>query len=136
MPIDMTEPSSGNPFDANFLSSSELIVLNNRDRILSGIPGPSVVQGDGTSSQAWIHEPNSGRISDSYMLRNTLPEREPMGVVPYGASHQISSTQVQDRYMEGMPLSAASIATLLAARSDNQENLEKPVSSAPLIYPL
>ncbi|XP_027182960.1 homeobox protein ATH1 [Coffea eugenioides] len=136
MPIDMTEPSSGNPFDANFLSSSELIVLNNRDRILSGIPGPSVVQGDGTSSQAWIHEPNSGRISDSYMLRNTLPEREPMGVVPYGASHQISSTQVQDRYMEGVPLSAASIATLLAARSDNQENLEKPVSSAPLIYPL
>lgn len=136
MPIDMTEPNSGNPFDTNFLSSSELIVFNNRDRILSGIPGPSVVQGDGTSSQAWIHEPNSGRISDSYMLRNMQPEREFMGVVPYGASHQVSSTQVQDRYMEGMPLSAASIATLLAARSDNQENLEKPVSSAPLIYPL
>ncbi|KAL3500690.1 hypothetical protein ACH5RR_039783 [Cinchona calisaya] len=135
MSVDMTEPNSGIPFDTNFLSSSDFSVLNNRDRILSGFPGSSLVRGDSTSLQAWIQEPNSGRISDSYMLRNTQQEREPLGVFPYGASYQVSSTQVQDQYMEGMPLSAASIATLLAARFDTQKNRE-PVSSAPIVYPL
>lgn len=135
MSVDMAEPNSGNPFNTNFLSSSDLIALNNRDRIHSGFLGPSVIQGDSTSLQAWIHEPNSGRISESYVLKNMQPEREPLGVFPYGTSYQFSGTQDQDHYMEGMPLSASSIATILAARLDTQENLEKPVSSAALVYP-
>ncbi|KAL3498603.1 hypothetical protein ACH5RR_041335 [Cinchona calisaya] len=138
MPADMTDPNSGNPFSTNLISlgSSDMICFSNRDQIFSGFSGPSVVQSDNTSSQACIHEPNSGRDSDSYMLTNVQPQRESIGCFAYGASYPVSNTRVQDRLMEGMPLSAASMASLLAARFGTPENLEKSGSSAPLIYPL
>lgn len=134
----MTDPDSGYPFNTSLisLSSADLIVLHNRAQMVSGFPGPSVGENDNYNLQPSIHDADSGRICDSYTLRQVQPERDPGGVFSYDAPYPASNIDLQDPYMEGTPLSAISIATLLATRFDTHENPEQSASSAPLPYPL
>ncbi|CAI9093659.1 OLC1v1029214C1 [Oldenlandia corymbosa var. corymbosa] len=115
------------------------IVSSNRgNQMVCGFSGPSIGQGSNYNVQpSYIHD------ADSYALRNLhQPEREsvPVGAFSYDASYPAASNihhVHQDSYMESMPISATSIATLLAARFDNHENPEQCASSAaPFLYPL
>lgn len=130
---EMVEPSSlvadGIPFHTNLvhLSSPELIVLSNRNQTMSQFPCPSTLHSDnnlGTCGQ--------GTISDAYPTENVQPERSSIGEFLYGPPNPMDSAEVKGRYMEGMPLCAASVSNLLAARCNPDETLNK---YAPLAYP-
>lgn len=132
----MAEPSSivteGIPFHTNFtpLNSPDLMVLNNRDQAVNGFPGPLTVHGDENNLEASAHGTILGRISDSYPTGIVSLERYISRDLLYGTPYP-TSVETKGRYMEGMPLSAASLSNLCIPH----ETLNRYASSTPLIYP-
>ncbi|KAK2968003.1 hypothetical protein RJ640_009214 [Escallonia rubra] len=116
-------------------AESNSIDLNNQ---MARFPVLSMLQGEPINDlHGGLHLANraGNATSDARIPRNLHLERNATIDSSIGSSFPVSNTEVQYRFMAGMPISAASIATLLAARLGPYENVNDISTSAPAAHP-
>lgn len=110
----------------NFVSIDcpDWINLSNQNQIMDGhgISLPSVLQGEAMNN--FVSTANFSQPVDSDTVKD----------FSVGSSYPINGAQIQNDFRERTPLSAVSLAYLLAARNGAYENPEKFAVSAPLPY--
>lgn len=123
VPLDMVCQNpiivSGNISHSTSVSDvqSNLHDLNNQNQIMAGFPALSMMQGELLSElHGGLHFASHAGTSSALGPRSSQLERTVIGDTSIGRSCSIGNIDVQDRFMAGMPISAASLATLLAAR--------------------
>lgn len=114
----------GNPFDTETvaMSSSGMNILNSQDQSLFGFFGPSVIQGQSND----LHMCHN---SNSYTLETTLTERNTREDSLYAVPNPVNQGHVYSHYMEGMPLTAASLPTILSSRGNPHQHLQNFATS-------
>ncbi|KAM3282061.1 homeobox protein ATH1 isoform X1 [Capsicum chacoense] len=151
MPLEMTQPHT--IIDENYLHTAivpisfpDTVCLNNQKNIMYGqnhimdgqeIPYPSMLQGEIiNSSQGCLNLPNFPRAVETEAIHNVLPAgRNRIKGSSFSTSYPISNSYTEGQHMEGIPISAVSLANLLAARNAVHENLENLTVVAPFSHP-
>lgn len=135
LPVEMAEPH--NIIDESFLHTNtvplsfpETVCLNNQNHIMdgenhimdgNGIPFPFMLQGEAiNSSQGFLNLPYFPRAVDTEAIHNVRNRIKEFSV---SASYPVGYAYAEGQYMEGIPISAGSLANLLAARNAMHENL-------------
>ncbi|KAG5591345.1 hypothetical protein H5410_041859 [Solanum commersonii] len=139
--------------DENFLHTTivpisfpDTVCMNNQNHIMDGqnhimdghgIPYPFMLQGEAVnSSHGFLNVPNFPRRVDTEAIHNVLPAgRNRIKEFSVSTSYPLSNAYTDDQYMEGIPISAVSLANLLAARNAMHENPENLAVLAPLSHP-
>ncbi|THG23428.1 hypothetical protein TEA_025988 [Camellia sinensis var. sinensis] len=141
VPIDMSDHNT--IFDAMFshrtsvpAAQSNAPHLNNQKQIAAEFPALSMLHGEPMNNVY-----TGFNISNLVGLLDcdaTLPRNAPLGRNTItDSSYPTNNAQVQEPYLGGMPISAASVATILAARCGPQDNLNELATSSPCsAYPL
>lgn len=134
MPIDMAER---NPIvingislhtSSNSLVQSSTFDLNNQNQIMSGYPVIPALQGEPISA---------GFVDSDALVSRSMPlGRNAVRDHSLMSSLSISNTEFQGHFMGGTPISATTLATLLASRSGLHEDLNDITVSAPSAFPL
>ncbi|TMW97376.1 hypothetical protein EJD97_005657 [Solanum chilense] len=121
------------------ISFPETVCMNNQNHIMDGhgIPYPFMLQGEAVNtSHGFLNVPNFPRPVDTEAIHNVLPVgRNRIKEYSVSTSYPISNAYTDDQYMEGIPISAVSLANLLAARNAIHENPENLAVLAPLSHP-
>lgn len=106
------------------------------DPALAGFPSFSALQGEPISDiHTHLNMTNNSRVFDSDALVTSFG-RNGMKDFSVGRSGPMDNVNFQEQLEDGTLISSTSFATLLAARSGLQENLNNLAISAPSIYPL
>lgn len=112
--------------------------LNEQNQIMAGFPALSMMQDEQLNHlHGGLHLTNHAGIATSSALvpRSSHLEKIAIGDTSIGRSCPISNIEVQDQFMAGMPISAASLANLLVARYGPHENLNNFEISLPSADP-
>lgn len=120
----------------NSLPGSSSFDFINQNPALAGFAPLLALQGEPISDiHANVHITNNSRVFDSDELVTSL-RRNAMRDASLGSSCPVDNVDFQEQMEEGTSISSTSLATLLAARSGLQENLDNLAISVPSIYPL
>ncbi|XP_033509608.1 homeobox protein ATH1 [Nicotiana tomentosiformis] len=147
----MAEPHT--IIDENFLHTASIPIsfpdrvgLNNQNHVMDGqnhimdgheIPIPFMLQGEAiNSSQDFLSLPNFPRAVDTGAIHSVLPMRNRIKEFSLSTSYPINNAYTEDQYMEGIPISAVSLANLLATRNAMPENHENLAALASLSHPV
>ncbi|XP_059657077.1 homeobox protein ATH1 isoform X2 [Cornus florida] len=118
---------------------SSSLDLNHQNQMMACFPIPSVLQGEPINElQAEPHMANRFGIVDCDAL---IPRNVPFGRnvtrdPSVGSYRPIGNSEVQEPFVDGTPISAVSLATLLAARCSSHDNMNYLPTSAPLACPV
>ncbi|KAA8525175.1 hypothetical protein F0562_006961 [Nyssa sinensis] len=115
------------------LAQSNSLDLNHQNQIMVGFPVPSMLQGEPINNlQCDLHTTNCVGVVDCDALvpRNISLGKNAIKDASHVSSSLISNSEVRERFMDGMPISAASLATLLAPRCGPNANLNDLAMSA------
>ncbi|CAA2975905.1 homeobox ATH1-like [Olea europaea subsp. europaea] len=100
--------------------------MTNQDQAMSGFSLPLVLQGEAMNSYA----------PDADEFRSLQPGKDTIRDFSTVASYSVNGNPILDQFVEGIPLSGLSVATLPGARCNNMENPNNFSTSSPFEYPL
>ncbi|KAJ4833285.1 hypothetical protein Tsubulata_013215 [Turnera subulata] len=142
VPVDLAGRNSISMDEVGSLSNPNALVhfdsfdLNNQNPALAGYAMPSTLHGEYiNNSHRGAHLANRTAVLDSHGVVTTLGRNMVTDASP-GSSRPMITTEFQEQFVGGTPISTASLATLLAARSGLRENMNNLEVSGPSTYPL